>query len=170
MKNKNGFTLIEIIGAIVIIGIIAIIAYSTYSSSLKGFRDNYYEEVERTLVESGKEFFNDNRNYRPTQTLLAQEVPISTLQTKNYISKVTDYNGDSCSNRSYVLIIKEGKNDYSYHACLICEEDAYDNTSDMYCDRSWLDPTKVEYGLGTPEDIYIKSRIWTRNTRRYLYI
>ena len=127
MKNKNGFTLIEIIGAIVILGIIAIIAYSTYSSSLRGFRDNYYEEVVRTLEETGEEFFNDNRNYRPTYPLVAQEVPISTLETKNYLSRVKDYNGNSCSNRSYVMIIKEGRNEYSYHACLVCEDDAYDN-------------------------------------------
>ena len=88
MKNKKGFTLIEIIGAIVILGIIAIIAFATYSSSLRGFRDNYYEGVERTLEESGEEFFNDNRNYRPTYPLVAAELPVNTLETKNYLNKV----------------------------------------------------------------------------------
>ena len=155
MKNKKGFTLIEIIGAIVILGIIAIIAFATYSSSLRGFRDNYYEGVERTLEESGEEFFNDNRNYRPTYPLVAAELPVNTLETKNYLNKVTDYNGNACSSRSYVMIVKEGKNEYSYHACLICDEDAYDNTDDMYCGKTWLDPTKVEYGLGTPETLYV---------------
>ena len=155
MKSKKGFTLIEIIGAIVILGIVAIIAFATYSSSLKGFRSNYYTSLVRTLEESAEEFFNDNRNYRPTYPLVAAELPINTLETKHYIDSVVDYNGKACSSRSYVMILKEGRNDFSYHACLICNEDAYDNTNDMYCDKMWLDPTKVEYGLGTPETLYI---------------
>ena len=156
MRDKRGFTLIEIIGAIVILGIIAIIAFSTYTSSLRGFRENYYTGLTRTVEKSGEEFFNDNRNYRPSKTLFAQEVTLSTLETMNYIDKVVDYNGDSCYNKSYVLVVKEGKDKYSYHTCLICGEDGYDNIEgNPYCDRSWLDPTKVEYGLGTMETAYI---------------
>ena len=156
MNKEKGFTLIEIIGAIVILGIIAIIAFATYTSSLKGFRDSYYTSLERTLTKSGQEFFGDNRNYRPNGILLAQDVSISTLMSKNYVSKVVDYNGDACDNRSYVMVIKEGREKYAYHTCLICGEDGYDNTQeDKYCDRTWLDPTKVEYGLGSIETIYI---------------
>ena len=108
MNKEKGFTLIEIIGAIVILGIIAIIAFATYTSSLKGARNDYYVTLERTLAKSAEEFFGDNRNYRPNGILLAQEVKVSTLMSKNYISKVVDYNGDACTN-SYVLTIKEGK-------------------------------------------------------------
>ena len=155
MNKEKGFTLIEIIGAIVILGIIAIIAFATYTSSLKGARNDYYVTLERTLAKSAEEFFGDNRNYRPNGILLAQEVKVSTLMSKNYISKVVDYNGDACTN-SYVLTIKEGKDKYSYHTCLICSEDGYDNTQeDKYCDRTWLDPTKVEYGLGAIRDLYV---------------
>ena len=156
MKKKNGFTLIEIIGAIVILGIIAIIAFATYTSSLRGFRDNYYTGLARTLTKSGEEFFSDNRNYRPNSILYAQEVTVSTLVTKNYLSKVVDYNGDACSNNSYVMVVKEGRDKYSYHTCLICDQDGYDNTTeDKYCDRTWLDPTKVEFGLGEMDTAYV---------------
>ena len=65
MKNRKGFTLIEIIAAVIILGIISIVAVVTYTSSMREFRDSYYTSLERTLVESGKEFFEDNRNYRP---------------------------------------------------------------------------------------------------------
>ena len=154
--KKNGFTLIEIIGAIVMLGILAILAFATFSGSIKGFRDSYYKDTIRTIEKAGKEFFTDNRNYRPSKILNAQEVQLNTLVTKNYIDDVVDYNGDSCSDTSYVLVIKEGKDDYTYHGCLICKEDGYDNTvDDTYCDRTWLDPTKVNYGLGLMEDIYV---------------
>ena len=62
MKNK-GFTLIEIIGAIIIIGIIGVIATVVFTNNLRGFREDYYTETIRSLTESGKEFFNDNRKY-----------------------------------------------------------------------------------------------------------
>ena len=53
MRKKRGFTLIEIIGAIVILGIIAIIAFITYTKSLKGFREDYYTRETKTYAEAG---------------------------------------------------------------------------------------------------------------------
>jgi prepilin-type N-terminal cleavage/methylation domain-containing protein len=155
MKNNKGFTLIEILGAIIIIGIISIIAFNTFTSSLRGFREDYYTEISRTLEKSGQEFFNDNRNYRPGQILGAQKVSISTLASKSYVDEVVDYNGDKCENTSYVLIVKEARDEYSYHTCLVCSEDSYDNTKDEYCDSAWLDSTKISYGIGDVPTIYI---------------
>lgn len=156
MKNKKGFTLIEIIGAVIILGIIAIFAVVTYTNSLKGFREDYYKETERTLENSGKEFFNDYRNYRPDMVLGAQKVLLKTLVSGNYVSDVKDYDGNKCDyENSYVLIVKENKNDYSYHACLICEDSKYSLRDKIYCDSSWLDSNMISYTLGNLDDIYI---------------
>ncbi len=156
MKNRNGFTLIEIIGAVIILGIIAIFAVVTYTNSLKGFKENYYIETERTLQESGKEFFSNYRNYRPDMVLGSQKVLLQTLIGENYISDVKDYDGKLCDyTASYVLIVKEGKNSYSYHTCLICSTSGYDGTSSNYCDPSWADSSRIFYTLETPTDIYI---------------
>ena len=155
MKNRKGFTLIEIIAAVIILGIISIVAVVTYTSSMREFRDSYYTSLERTLVESGKEFFEDNRNYRPASVFTAQKVPISILESKSYIDDITDYNGDRCDRSSYVIAIKAAKNDYIYHACLACSEDTYSNLEDKYCDSSWDDPTTVKPDLATMEDAYV---------------
>ena len=156
MKNKKGFTLIEIIGAVIILGIIALIAFNTFLGNLKGFRDDYYNNIVRTLSESGKEFFNDNRNYRPGGILGAQKVSLGMLESKGYLDEVVDYKGKVCDkNNSYVLVVKEGKDDYSYHTCLKCIEDGFDNTTDSYCDPAWLDPTTITYGIGDPPEIYV---------------
>ena len=155
MKNKKGFTLIEMIGVVIIIGIIAIIAFNTFTGNLKEFRDDYYTDLERTLAESGKEFFNDNRRFRPDSVFSAQKVTLDVLVAKNYISEVEDYDGNSCRNDSYVIIIKEGKDDYTYHSCLVCSEDNFDNTDDSLCDPSWFDPSTISYGLGTLPTLYI---------------
>lgn len=108
----------------------------TYRSSLNDFRNSYYSSLERTLVESGKEFFDDNRNYRPSTILSAQTVPISLLESHNYIDLVKDYSGKRCDKSSYVIIIKKSKNDYLYHTCLSCSEDSFTNVSNKYCDSS----------------------------------
>ena len=144
MKSK-GFTLTEIIGAIIIIGILGVLAVVTFTGSMKGFREDYYTEAVRTLTESGKEFFNDNRKYRPSDVLSAQTVPINTLVSQKYLDEVVDYKGNKCSNSSYVIIIKKGKDDYDYHACLVCAEDDYNNMQDKYCDAAWQTPTQIEY-------------------------
>ncbi len=152
--NRKGFTLTEIIGAIIILGILVIIAVITFTGSMKGFREDYYTESERTLTESGKEFFNDNRKYRPSEVLGAQIVPLNTLVAQHYIDEVTDYNGDSCSNSSYVIVIKNGKDDYTYHTCLVCPGDEYSNMNDKYCDSAWTNSSTVEYSIATPPNLY----------------
>ena len=166
--NKKGFTLIEIIGAVIILGIIAVIAFNTFASNLRGFRDDFYTETTTMLAKSGQEFFNDNRNYRPGTILGAQKVSLSTLETKNYIDEVVDYNGDSCEKDSYVLVVKEGRDEYSYHTCLVCKEDNYDNTNDEYCDAAWLDPTKVTYGIGDLPTLYVYKGISKEEVREKL--
>ena len=105
-NNKKGFTLIEIIAAVIILGIISIIAVITYTNSMKEFRESYYTSLERTLTESGKEFFEDNRNYRPTSVFTAQKVPISILESKSYVDEIVDYSGNRCDRSSYVIAIK----------------------------------------------------------------
>ena len=155
MNNRRGFTLVEIIAAVIILGIISIIAIVTYTGDMKEFRENYYSSLERSIVESGKDFFEDNRSYRPSAIFGAQKVPISLLESKTYIDEVLDYNGNKCDRSSYVIAIKRGKNDYIYHACLVCSEDAFSNISDKYCDSSWEDLNLVRPSIGEMEDIYI---------------
>ena len=155
MKNEKGFTLVEIIAAVIILGIISIVAIVTYTGSMKEFRESYYSSLERTMVESGKEFFEDNRSYRPSAIFGAQKVPISLLESRSYIDDVLDYNGKKCDRSSYVIAIKRGKNDYIYHACLVCSEDTFSNIADKYCDSSWEDSSLVRPSLEEMTDAYV---------------
>ncbi len=155
MKERKGFTLIEIIAAVIILGIISIIAVITYTNSMQEFRESYYVSLERSLTESGKEFFNDNRNYRPTSIFAAQKVPISILEAKSYIDDIIDYTGKKCDKSSYVIAIKTSKNDYVYHTCLVCSEDTYSNLEDKYCDSVWDDATTVRPSLEEFDDLYV---------------
>ncbi len=152
--NKKGFTLTEILGVIIILGILAVISITVFTGSMKGFREDYYTETVRTVTESGKEFFNDNRKYRPSEVLGAQIVPLNTLVAQHYIDDIKDYKGNSCSYSSYVIVIKNGKDDYTYHTCLVCPEDDFNNLNDKYCDSAWTNSTTVEYSIARPPELF----------------
>ena len=153
--KKNGFTLIEIIGVIVILGIIAIIAIPTFTRNLNEFRDDYYKSQESTFLASGKEFFSDNSKYLPSEYFESSKVTLNTLEGQNYIDKVKDYNGNDCNKDSYVIVIKKGANDYTYETCLKCEKDDYDNTNKAECSSIWDKTNNVVTELGKPPVIYI---------------
>ena len=156
MKNRKGFTLIEVIGAIIILGILAVITVQLFTGSLNEFRDDFYDNMEDNLKISGREFFGDNRTYRPNGYLEATKVSINTLNSQKYIDSIIDYEGSECDKDSYVMVVRRGKDNYEYHVCLRCPNDDFDNTvGNIYCDPSWFDTSKLGYTLGEINDIYI---------------
>ena len=156
MKNKKGFTLIEVIGAVIILGVLALISINLFTKQFNRFRNDYYKNLVSNLENSGKEFFSDNRMYRPTEKLTATKVSLNTLNGQKYIDEYIDYEGGTCDKESYVMVVRKGENEYDYHVCLKCPYDDYDNTvGNKYCDPAWFDPTTLGYTLGDVEDIYI---------------
>jgi len=156
MKNIKGFTLVEVIGAVIILGILAILAVPLFTKQLNTFRDDYYENLVSNFENSGREFFSDNRMYRPTGKLEAAKVTLNTLNGQKYIDEFVDYEGGECNKNSYVVVIRKDKDEYDYHACLKCENDDYDNTvGNKFCDPAWFDPTTLGYTLGDIDPIYV---------------
>lgn len=155
MKNKNGFTLIEIIGAIIILGILLIIAVPYMNRNLETFREDYYNSIEETILSSGRNFYTDNRKYLPSSYLESSKVSLNTLENQKYMDEVLDYEGNSCNKDSYVIVIKKSKTEYDYYLCLICENDNYDTTDKNECDSVWASNDTLTVELGEPPIAYI---------------
>ena len=155
MKNKNGFTLIEIIGAIIILGILLIIAVPYMNRNLETFRADYYNSIEETILSSGRNFYTDNRKYLPSSYLESSKVSLNTLENQKYMDEVLDYEGNSCNKDSYVIVIKKSKTEYDYYLCLICENDNYDTTDKNECDSVWASNDTLTVELGEPPIAYI---------------
>ena len=100
MNNKKGFTLIEIIAVIVILGLIIIIAVPFFQGSLNVFRDDYYSELSNNINDSAKEFFKDNKLFLPNRYLDTQKVDLNTLNDQKYLEQVVDYNGKKCNSNN----------------------------------------------------------------------
>lgn len=159
VKNNRGFTMIEILGAIIIMGVLLLIAVPSVSKLMENFRKNYYKELEETLIASAKEYYSDNRLYRPNELLYSSTTSIQSLINKKYVENLNDYKGKSCSldeGKSYVIVIYRGKNDYQYESCISCDGDNYSSDREgTYCDSAWRTNDNIKYSFSNSDDFYI---------------
>ena len=158
-KNNRGFTMIEILGAIIIMGVLLLIAVPSVSKLMENFRKNYYKELEETLIASAKEYYSDNRIYRPNELLYSSTTSIQSLINKKYVENLKDYKGKSCSlkeEESYIIVIYRGKDDYYYDACIKCDGDDYSSDREgTYCDSAWRANDNIKYSFSDSDDFYI---------------
>ena len=65
---KKGFTLVELLGVIVILGLIAMIAIPTINSALNSSRDKAYDEQINTIERTARTYMSDNSLKLPSMT------------------------------------------------------------------------------------------------------
>jgi len=155
LKNKKGYTLVEIIAAIVILAILILIAVPAINKQLINFRLNYYKKLENSVVSASKDYVTDRRYSKPTKLFHSKVIKVSDLEKEGYIDEVKDYLGKKCDSTdtsySYVVVVKTGEKQYDYTTCLKCSQDEYatDTTGQKnnYCDTAWMNDNNIEYEL-----------------------
>lgn len=123
MKNERGLTLVEVIVVMSILGILMIMIIPAVSGMMNRFRDNYYNNLEKSVEVAVKEYISDNKSKRPVDNS-STEIMITDLVGKSYIDEVVDYKKNACDSESKVIVKREdGK--YTYQVCLVCSKDSY---------------------------------------------
>lgn len=121
MSNKKGFTLIEILAAVTILGILSIVAVVSVNKIIQKSKMNYYTTAEKNLEMAGQSYVQQNRSKLPKAIGQKVKISLSTLVNKNYIEPIKDYNDNECNlENSYVQVFKYSRDDYSYLAFLDC--------------------------------------------------
>lgn len=86
MKEKtNGFTLIELIAVVAILGLIALIVYPAITSVIRNSRESAYEDQVNVIVKAAQEWSIDNANTLPDDGTVYR-VSVDTLVDGGYIS------------------------------------------------------------------------------------
>ena len=128
MKDRKGFTLIEIIAVIVIIGVIAILIVPTVSGYIVNTRSSAYKSHERSMSEAAESYTIEciNNNGKDCEIPGPNEektIYLNELIDEDFIDKLGDpaKTGGFCDfNLSYVRIENENQDDFKYTACLFC--------------------------------------------------
>lgn len=120
MKNKKGFTLVELLAVITILGILVTISVVSVTSVINRSTENSYKTLEDEMVEAAKKYVVENIDNYTSPVLL------STLIENGYIKEIKDPANKSkiCDKTaSKVTITVSGINDnkFTYKAHLKCD-------------------------------------------------
>ncbi len=129
MRNKKGFTLVEIIVVIAIIGVLAGIIVPSVMRYVRRGKNDYNANLETELVSVAKSYYsehkeelprgyiNENTNLPITTKLLG----VSYLANQNYLlGDFKDADGNNCKTNSYVVVENDDGN-YKYTPCVVCD-------------------------------------------------
>lgn len=121
LKNKKGFTLVEILATVTILGILMGAAIFAVSGIIENGKEEHYNTAEDNLAMAGQSYAQQNRAALPKAIGQKTKIPLSMLKDKNYIGEIKDYSDNNCDpEKSYVQIYKYSQTEYSYSAYLEC--------------------------------------------------
>ena len=60
-NSKKGFSVIELLAVIVIVGLLIAIAVPVVNKQLNNFRNNYYSKLEDSIKSAGQDYVSEKR-------------------------------------------------------------------------------------------------------------
>jgi prepilin-type N-terminal cleavage/methylation domain-containing protein len=126
-KNKNkllGFTLVEILASITILGILMCIGYAGVSSIITKSKEAEFEQQKKNIIMAAKSYLKNNTAKTPKNIGDHVNISLQELLETNYLEKeVTNTKKESCMENSYVRVYKYSKAEYTYTPYLYCGDD-----------------------------------------------
>lgn len=124
---NKGFTLIEMLATIIILGILVTIVLFSANNLIKTSNLEYYNTSEKMMILAGKDYFADYRSYLPKEVGEKTRVLLSALVLEEYIDMIKDVNDNDCdTTKSYVEVEKTSDKAFLYKAHLVCDEAGYE--------------------------------------------
>ena len=138
IKNNKGFSMVEILAVVVILGVISTIGIVTITKLVDNSRIHYYQTQEEQLVLAAQSYANDNKNILPKTVGEMRIITLKELRENNYIKEeIVDQNKNKCYEEKHkekdkngnevelegsrVEVYKSTKTDYIYTGYLECD-------------------------------------------------
>lgn len=118
MKNK-AFTLIELLAAIVVLGIILAIVIPKAFSTLDISKEEIYKMKEGNLIKSAREYTLYYNTAMPSTIGQRIKVGLVELTDNDFVSEIYDLDDETLC-LGYVYITKTNTENYEYLPCLFC--------------------------------------------------
>ena len=119
-RNSSGFTMVELLAAIVIMGILSTIAISAVMALINNSRNIQMEQQKKAIILATKAYLNDNTSAKPKEENSQKEISVIVLRDNGYLKKdVKNNDGQSCM--SSVVIVTKKEKDYQYTVNLVCD-------------------------------------------------
>ena len=121
MKNQKGFSMVELLAVIVILGIISVVTIGSVTKLVEKAKKNQLEQQEKAVRLAAESYAQANRKYLPKTIGTKKTIQLQELLTTKYITEpIKDSAGNSCMQNSYIEVYKSAKNKYVYTPYLIC--------------------------------------------------
>ena len=116
MKNKKGFTLIEIISVVIIIGIMGIIGIVAVSSYVENSKQTSFLNVAKVYLDGAKMMKSEDKLFHDPKNKEAVLIPLTEVEVEDEDSIKSPY-GDIDFDNSYIIIVND-KGKYLYYITL----------------------------------------------------
>ena len=120
--NKKAFTLTELMGVVMLLGLIAIIAFPPLLKQIKGTKSTIDEATEKLIVAGASNYVDENKNDFPKVDGNVYCISIQTLVDDNKVSKdFVDAEGNKIDVTKYIQV-NTTTNQYKYTIVDNCTE------------------------------------------------
>ena len=123
--NKRGFTVVELLVVLVILGILITLAYISVSKYLSQARNTTYETFEQSIEDGVTNYLIQHTGSIPSEGE-SLVVDVEKLFCEGYVDRLEDPNDSSktCNLESYAIVKRNNDTssnmDIEYSACLKC--------------------------------------------------
>ena len=130
--NSKGFTLVELLAVIAILGIIMIVAIPGVTMLINRSKSDSRDSMEKTLEMAARSYASGNSQALPKVVGESTLIKAKDLKKTNFLKEdLVDYDKNSCMDDSVVRIYKYANNGYTYTPYLYCEGDEVPDVIDL---------------------------------------
>lgn len=113
--KKNGFTLVEMMGAVMVLGIVLLISIPVVRSVIKNSKQGLYDTQINNIEEGLKNWAVDNNRLLPTTENEVITLTLGQLKVDGYVeTKIINPKSNKCFGNDMLLTITRYQNNYLY--------------------------------------------------------